>query len=70
MSFSIPERSTLKGPNFIRAVFERGAGIPGDRQGAGGGLYARPARGDGGPGHHCGHLSGHESRTPRVLGTR
>lgn len=29
MSFSIPERSTLKGPNFIRAVFERGAGIPG-----------------------------------------
>ncbi len=29
MSFSIPERSRLKGPNFIRQVFERGAGIPG-----------------------------------------
>ncbi len=26
MSFSLPERVTLKGPNFIREVFERGVG--------------------------------------------
>lgn len=29
MSFSIPERAQLKGPNFIRKVFERGIGVPG-----------------------------------------
>lgn len=29
MSFSLPERVTLKGPNFIREVFERGVGVPG-----------------------------------------
>lgn len=28
MAFSLPERSVLKGPNFIREVFERGASIP------------------------------------------
>lgn len=28
-TFQIPEKATLKGPNFIRKVFERGAGIPG-----------------------------------------
>ena len=28
MSFSLPERVTLKGPNFIREVFERGVGVP------------------------------------------
>ena len=27
MSFSLPERVTLKGPNFIREVFERGVGV-------------------------------------------
>ena len=29
MVFALPERSISKGPNFIRDVFERGAGIPG-----------------------------------------
>ena len=29
MSFSLPERVILKGPNFIREVFERGVGVPG-----------------------------------------
>ena len=29
MSFSLPERVTLKGPNFIREVFERGVGVEG-----------------------------------------
>ncbi|WP_127448030.1 PLP-dependent aminotransferase family protein [Veillonella sp. 3310] len=29
MAFKLPERSISKGPNFIRDVFERGAGIPG-----------------------------------------
>ena len=29
MAFALPERSISKGPNFIRDVFERGAGIPG-----------------------------------------
>ena len=29
MVFKLPERSISKGPNFIRDVFERGAGIPG-----------------------------------------
>lgn len=29
MSFSIPAKAKLKGANFIREVFERGAGIPG-----------------------------------------
>ncbi|MDY3982477.1 MAG: PLP-dependent aminotransferase family protein [Veillonellaceae bacterium] len=29
MSFSLPAHAVLKGPNFIREVFERGAGIPG-----------------------------------------
>ncbi len=29
MAFTLPERSISKGPNFIRDVFERGAGIPG-----------------------------------------
>lgn len=29
MAFVLPERSISKGPNFIRDVFERGAGIPG-----------------------------------------
>lgn len=28
-TFQIPDRAQLKGPNFIRKVFERGAGIPG-----------------------------------------
>ncbi|WP_251440731.1 PLP-dependent aminotransferase family protein [Veillonella intestinalis] len=28
-TFQIPEKAMLKGPNFIRKVFERGAGIPG-----------------------------------------
>lgn len=28
MAFGLPERSISKGPNFIRDVFERGAGIP------------------------------------------
>ncbi len=27
MSFSLPERVILKGPNFIREVFERGVGV-------------------------------------------
>ena len=29
MSFSLPERVILKGPNFIREVFERGVGVEG-----------------------------------------
>ena len=29
MSFSLPNRVILKGPNFIREVFERGVGVPG-----------------------------------------
>ena len=29
MAFALPDRSISKGPNFIRDVFERGAGIPG-----------------------------------------
>lgn len=29
MSFKMPKKATLKGPNFIREVFERGAGISG-----------------------------------------
>lgn len=28
-TFQIPDRAVMKGPNFIRKVFERGAGIPG-----------------------------------------
>lgn len=28
-TFQIPDKAALKGPNFIRKVFERGAGIPG-----------------------------------------
>jgi len=29
MNFTLPKRAVLSGPNFIRSVFERGAGIPG-----------------------------------------
>ena len=29
MKFKLPKKSMHKGPNFIREVFERGAGIPG-----------------------------------------